>query len=634
MGTDDGVQEDPVGEADAVPIWLTATLDDARITEFESPIRDSTSADCAVLQDLYKAAVQALDSKAEHSETPALRVFHLLAAVTGMFARPKHPHEPFGPWWQGADGRRSAILSDFRQHVAVLAELAVRASHPALRARLCDVCWLLDKTRGQLALAAVGAYTEVVEQSTRDALVYRFASEDGALQSQASNYLRRAMQIGRAVGWEKPIVVEARVAVARLRVQAIATKAHAAAHRYCELDLDYAVTDPAEIGDALSAMLTGPGDPADAHTVVELWQLAARAYGRAKDDENMHCCRSEAAERLVAHAMAQDDSAMLKAHFLSNAIAALHGTPGKKARRAELRHRLIDVQASVAEEMTTFSESIDLQRLASEVQRVVGDADLFDMLFLIADLERSPDTAALQEKAQMMIRAHPFSAMFGPAHLDREGKVLSRAAPGGFGESGNDSAIQHEMAQAERLRRQVFVHGKLEPALHVVLRRHHVSDDTFVALLQYSPTVPHDLLATIARGVTCFFQGDRVSATYILTPLLEALLRYLLKTSGHDVTIFADATETQKDRTISQLFEQMRPELDSLLTVNITADLERVFLQEHGPRLRNTVAHGLLHDGDPYGSDAMYGCWLIFRLCLLPLFAHAAEVRANLGGTL
>ena len=631
---DDGTRDDSNDEAHTVPIWLRATLDDARDTDFESPIRDSISADCAVLRELYTAAVQTLDSVPANGETPALRVFHLLAAVTGMFARPKQPHEPFGPWWQGADGRRSASISDFRQQVDVLADLAVRTSHPVLRARLCDVCWVLDRTRGPLALEAVGAYTQVVERSERAALIYRFASEAGALQSEACNYLRRALQIGRAVGSEKPVVVAAKAAAARLRLQSMATKAHAALRWFCELDLDYAITDPSEIGDALSVMLAAPGDHANAHAVVELWQLAARAYRHAKNDENMHRCLSEAAERLVAHAMAQEESALLKAHFLSNSIAALHGIPGKKGRRTALRHQLIDVQAKVAEELTTFSESIDLQKQASEVQRVLCDADFFDMLFLVADLGRSPEIAVLEEDAKRMMHAHPFSSMFGTAHLDREGKVTSRTAPGAFGDGADDSAVQHQIAQAERIRRQVVAHGRIEPALHAVLNRHHVSDDTFIALLQYSPCVPHDLVATVARGFTCFFQGDRVSATYILTPILEALLRYVLKSHGHDVSIFDDATETQKDRTISQLFEQMRPELEQILSANITADLERVFLLKPGPCLRHAVAHGLLADGDPYSSDAMYACWLLYRLCLLPLFAHAAEVRSNLGGEL
>jgi hypothetical protein len=137
----------------------------------------------------------------------------------------------------------------------------------------------------------------------------------------------------------------------------------------------------------------------------------------------------------------------------------------------------------------------------------------------------------------------------------------------------------------------------------------------------------HELRATFARGFLQFFQGDFVGATYILTPLLENSLRHVLKMSGYDVSIFDDATQTQEDRTISSLFEQMRPELDSVFTKAITMDIDSVFLRKPGPYLRHSVAHGLLHDGAPYSPDAIYGCWFMFRLCLLPLFPHRKQFQ-------
>src|SRR4051794_9364313 len=83
----------------------------------------------------------------------------------------------------------------------------------------------------------------------------------------------------------------------------------------------------------------------------------------------------------------------------------------------------------------------------------------------------------------------------------------------------------------------------------------------------------------------------------------------------------------QEERTISSLFDQMRGELEAVFGKAITADIERVFLKKPGPYLRHAVSHGLLHDGDPYGHNAIYGCWLIFRLCLLPLFAVREQIQ-------
>ena len=141
--------------------------------------------------------------------------------------------------------------------------------------------------------------------------------------------------------------------------------------------------------------------------------------------------------------------------------------------------------------------------------------------------------------------------------------------------------------------------------------------------------MPPNQLNTYARGFSRFFQGDFISATYILTPLLENSLRHLLKMSGHDVTILDNATQTQQDRTISSLFEQMKAEMESIIPSEILHEIERVFLVRPGPALRHSVAHGLLQDASPFGSDAVYGCWLLFRLSLLPLFEHRELLRSS-----
>jgi hypothetical protein len=205
-------------------------------------------------------------------------------------------------------------------------------------------------------------------------------------------------------------------------------------------------------------------------------------------------------------------------------------------------------------------------------------------------------------------------------HHDSEGKVIPRSEGAGFGDSENESAVERQIAEHERIRRHVVAAGKIEAARQVLATDHYLSDDVFVALLLYSAFVPRDAVATYSRGFLRFFQGDFLSGLYILTPLLENSLRHVLKSHGHDVTIFDDATMTQQDRTISALFEQMRPELDSVFGHAITTDIENVFLKKPGPYLRHSLAHGLLPDGAAYSADAIYGCWLIFHLCMLPLF--------------
>jgi hypothetical protein len=65
-------------------------------------------------------------------DTSAARAFHILSAATGMMLRSREPNEPFGTLMV-----RAALPVDFRgPPTEVLAEMAVRAAHPVLRARL------------------------------------------------------------------------------------------------------------------------------------------------------------------------------------------------------------------------------------------------------------------------------------------------------------------------------------------------------------------------------------------------------------------------------------------------------------------------------------------------------------------
>jgi hypothetical protein len=180
----------------------------------------------------------------------------------------------------------------------------------------------------------------------------------------------------------------------------------------------------------------------------------------------------------------------------------------------------------------------------------------------------SPDPDHLVKQASELIQKHPFASLFGASHLDREG--VHRTPGASFGNGADDPAIQQQIAQSESIRRNV-VSVEIDVARRAICQQHYVSEGVFSELLQYSPFVPHDLLATFSRGFARFFEGDFVSATYILTPLLENSLRRVLKAHGHDVTIFDDATQTQQDRTISSLFEQMRAELEAVFTKAITS---------------------------------------------------------------
>lgn len=602
------------------PAWLRASITDLQGLDFEEPVAKSTSADSHKLGDLYRAAA---DSNAD---TPAARVFSMISAVAGMMLRPEEKNEPFVPMAVFPDGRRSPAAADFRgapEHV--LAAIAEKANHPTLKARISDLCWTLDRKKGKFGAAAIAAYVDIVKGVDSGLLEFRFDNGLGALSREARDLLRRALQMSKTIGLDKPEATAARETLANLRMRALQNALPSPVFWFSELDLDFGISDPAAIGKDIETLIGRFPANADGHGTVEFWRLTARAYHFAKRDDDKYRAQTAAAEQFALMAERQP-MAMMAASMLSDAITELHGVPGRKDRRQELRHRLIDVQAEIPEEMSLYEHPLNLDDIVKEVERHMDRPTLRDKLFAFAALNESPDPAQLVANASRSIREHPLSSLFGASYHDREGKVVHRTPGYAFGDDDNESVIQGHIARDEGIRRQIVISGQVEVARQSIARDHFLSDYLFTQILAHSPFVPNDLVKTFSRGFLRLFQGDFIGALYILTPLLENSLRHILRSYGHDVTIFDDATQTQQDRTISSLFEQMRGALNTIFGIAITTDIEHVFLKKPGPHLRHALAHGLLHDGDPYGPDAIYGCCLIFRLCLIPLFPYRDQL--------
>ena len=256
--------------------------------DFEAPIASSTSPTCDALSDLYRRAAYPQNAGEQPVETPATRVFAMLSAVTSMYLKAQEREEPFGPLMSSGD-RRTAIPADFRGGpVKLLADMAVRSVDPVLKARLADMCWLLERRRGTLATAAVGAYVDTIEAVERGALKFAFAHNDGALEHGARDLLRRALHIGWAIGWDKPETLRARDAVVRLRAQAVTMRVAVPLIWFAELDLDFNLSDPSLVAVGIEEVLSTV--EADVHILASLWRLAARAHHVAKRDVDKHRC--------------------------------------------------------------------------------------------------------------------------------------------------------------------------------------------------------------------------------------------------------------------------------------------------------------------------------------------------------
>jgi hypothetical protein len=282
---------------------------------------------------------------------------------------------------------------------------------------------------------------------------------------------------------------------------------------------------------------------------------------------------------------------------------------------------LVEIQAHSHEELGSFSSELDLEAFIRKVDGATSGACLWHQVVVLATMMGSPDPATLDKEAEELAGKFPLAGVFAQSYLDRDGKIVHRERSGGFGKDGMN--LDGQVARSRQLHRHVAAMGIDRARANIAAARCLTQAD-FRWLAEASPFVPPELTNTWSVGLTRFFQGDFVEALFILTMMIEPGLRYVLKNAGHDVATFDDATQTQQDRTISAIFDKMRPELEAVFGVGLVADLGNALLDELGPGIRHAVAHGLLHDGTPYSPDAVYCCWLALRLCVLPI-ANSSE---------
>ncbi|MGR9190530.1 DUF7380 domain-containing protein [Rhizobium leguminosarum] len=608
------------------PLYQRATTADVEKVNFDEVIKGIPSADCREYQGSFVTATERAKSEGNES---AASVYAALSALCGLHFRPGDVNDPFGPMIQ-IEGRRSAIPSDFRSSASAVAMMAERTSDVALKARLSDVAWLLDRRRVDLGLAAISAYCQTVRDVAAGARKFRLDQSNTPYSAQSRNLLKRAMSLAvmRSVGLGKPEEKDVRSLVKQLFVDVLTGSNLRDVQRFADLALQYGIIPPLDIGSSCEDWLRR-SNVADGHDRVDLLVLAATAYHKGGSMPDHYRCRLEAADTRVRMSQA-GNLAMISASLLAEAISELHGIPDVKERRRELRHQLIDVQANISDELTSFSQEIDLKEIVKAREASFQGLCLRDMLFYFADMSQSPTPEQLRAEAQQSINDNPLSSILSTSFHDRDGKVSYRSENVDLMSAPTDEALRSTVAEAERIRRQIFAEGDIQTARRLINESYYVTEEIFVALLRDSNFVPAELLRTYGRGFQRFFQGDPVSGLYILTPLLEASIRHVLKGRGYDVSTFDNATKTQQDLTISAMFDQMKTELLEVFGPAFVADIENVFLDQPGPTIRHQIAHGLMTDGNPYGPDSAYACWLIFRLCLITLFPHRENIDENL----
>ena len=237
--------------------------------------------------------------------------------------------------------------------------------------------------------------------------------------------LRRACQLAHATGWKDPGASRLSTLTGTVIRDAIHREDHRGFLDVSEVALEYRIDDPAAI--ALNAEKFATSVNVDPHSSHGLWELAAHAHSSLENEQERDRCLVGAAESRVTIAEAAGGEGMVAAGAIMVAIQELKRLPKTRQRRKELEERLRQAQASVRDEMGSFTTKFDVTDFIRHAQKSVGGKSLPQALGEFAYLESSPDPEALQEQARRNAAANPLSSIMPSTMVDDDGKVVAKS---------------------------------------------------------------------------------------------------------------------------------------------------------------------------------------------------------------
>ena len=617
--TDKGSQ----ASRDGMEQLTVVTLSDFEAVDFEAPIRDTDEMDCLELSSMFcSAAAKQMDA----GDDCAIRVFELLAGVASINLKPWDRAEPYGPDRVYGD-RRSIIPSDLKgEQSRVFSIVAPNIKNAALRGRLADIAWQNDQSQAEMARLAISSFCEVVQLVLEGKAVFSHVNLKASTRP-VCDLLSRACYISKAIGSKVPEVSELKTLIQNVFQDASNNRYEIRILNIGKLCLDWNIVAP----DLIAGKAEELASAEDAHPRIErgLWKLVARGYRLSRNEPDEHRCYKNAAECFVKLAFDAGGKGQVAASYIYQAIEAYRKIPGTKGRREELQKLLREAQNSIQDEMHISSIESDLSAFIEKAQDLVANKRLSKALENFASLTNSPDRSSLQNEVARQVEEHPSLGITPFKRIDSAGRVVAKS-PGLLGAGENqDESMRYLIADDEALRRGRAVHGLIEPARCVIHSEHSLDQSYFLRIVEMSPFVPCDRADIFALGFIQFFQRDFISAVHVLVPQLENSVRHILSLDEQDTSaIRSDMTE--ESRSLPSMLKNCQAALERILGPALVFDMDNVFVFEGGPKIRHRIAHGLISGDECSSTDAIYACWLIYRLCCLPLLRDWAKVAQSL----
>mgnify|MGYP000586776421 CR=1 FL=1 len=539
-------------------------------------------------------------------------LLRILKDATSMMLAPSSNNEPFQALMQMADGRRSALPSDFSSDdLDALSAIIDGIRYPPLKARICDLLWLSNKPKKVAhAKIAIDCYISEGVNPKKWLSIGKKEFERA---------YRLAMQLRDT---ERLEIIEKHL------YDAFTSESDDITYSIADLiweigalkDKDLHIASKLE---SLGLKLELAGDFQNS---LRHFQLSSRYYKKGSNEEKSVYVLVQAAgcyaKDAEQHFKSGKGAKLISSSLFESAIHAYRKIPRKYREEysidlkiSDIRHKLGEAGRNTLDEMGTFRtplENVD-EVIAASRSHVANKYSEYEALVYFSGICGIPNYESLRSSENEKMNKYLFSSLFGSTQYASDGRVVAKTPAVGFsGDQGSvDIALYDKMIRSFGMQVELSVQLSIIPALQQVLRDHTLSKKFIFELCDFSPLVPESNVNLVSNAIWLGFEFEFSTAIHLVAPQVERIVREQLKVYGaHTTHIDKDGIEHENG--LSTLLGM--EECDKIFGQDKLFELKALFSSSIGPNLRNEVAHGLLTDASADSLAPVYAWWMLLRM--------------------
>ena len=536
--------------------------------------------------------------------------WRLLGQLAQIMLREGNADEPFQPIAKGADGRSILPVDLDDASADAVRQLGMAVEDVEFQARLLDITW--NRLRDpESARRAVQAYLDSAKRL--------FDPEHWIPYVQRAE---RALRLARQLKDNK--LCDAVLDEIEQRV----------------VQLDGG--DPLYMTSRLMRLLHEfrRGDPNEMSRIAQKAAEAAavaKDFGRVRSHLENHVCwrriaqdndGEREAKTAVANTYEQEadvrsDDPLVAAHHLQKAHEAYRNIPGTRKKTEEVYGKLREAQERATNALKEIqTDGIDITEAVQDARQHVTGKSFEEALLALATVTRPLDFEKETRTALELAAEFPLQGLFGGVKMDRDGRVVAHKTPGiGGGEAQEKQALWERVVEQISMSQQLDTQARIGPAINQLVFEHSPSLRDMQDFVVHNPFVPQGHEEVFAKGFLAGLRGNFPEALSILVPQLENSLRHILAQTGAEVTT-RDKHGVQSVIQMGTILSDRGNELEPMMGADLVKSLKVLFSDQHGPDIRNRIAHGLMKHDDFYSASAIYAWWIIFFLCISPVYSR------------